>query len=192
MDSAWSKTEVRLAVTDYFEMLSCELQGIPYVKADHNRRLVEKLQGRSRASVEFKYANISAALLALDVGIPAIDGYKPRWHYQAMLRDIVCEHIEVHRAEMEHLAEAQSPDPPQPKIPLDWQARFVDPPTPMPTSPEAPGKRVARRIDFAAREARNRRLGRLGEEFVLGWSTGGWSKRAKGSGIADRMDRRRG
>lgn len=44
---------MRLAVTDYFEMLACELKGIPYIKAEHNRRLVQKLHGRNRSAVEF-------------------------------------------------------------------------------------------------------------------------------------------
>ena len=61
-------------------MLTLELNGQQYSKAEHARALVQRLDGRSRASLEFKHCNISAVLLAL--GYPYIDGYKPRGNYQ--------------------------------------------------------------------------------------------------------------
>lgn len=48
---------------------------------------VSVLLGRSDASIEFKHANISAALV--DLGFQYIDGYKPRFNYQELLADVV-------------------------------------------------------------------------------------------------------
>jgi len=44
-------------------MLAAELAGAPYNKAAHRRALLPRLQNRSEQSIEFKHANISAALL---------------------------------------------------------------------------------------------------------------------------------
>jgi len=55
----WSREEVEATVADYFEMLAAELSGVPYSKARHRRRLVDRLNGRSEASIEFKHAQVS-------------------------------------------------------------------------------------------------------------------------------------
>lgn len=74
----WSRREVEAIVADYFEMLESERRGEPVNKAEHNRDLQAEIR-RSRGSIEFKHANISAALL--DLGFPLIiDGYKPRYN----------------------------------------------------------------------------------------------------------------
>ena len=88
----WSKTEVELIIASYFDMLSKELHGKPYSKADHRRHLLPLLNNRSEGSVEFKYQNISAALINL--GQPYIKGYLPRYNYQKMLEDQVIEHLQ--------------------------------------------------------------------------------------------------
>lgn len=72
----WSRTEVEAIVDDYLSMLSSELAGTSYSKSAHRRTLKSRLSDRSDPSVEFKHANISAALI--DAGMPYIDGYKPR------------------------------------------------------------------------------------------------------------------
>jgi len=59
----WSRAEVEAIAADYLDMLSPELSGVPYNKAAHRRSLLVKLNGRSEPSIEFKHANISAALL---------------------------------------------------------------------------------------------------------------------------------
>jgi hypothetical protein len=91
---AWSRDEVEAAVADYFQMLQWELSGIAYNKADQNERL-RALVHRSRGSIEFKHANISAILTLY--GYPYIDGYKPRGNFQALLEQAVLEFIDAHR-----------------------------------------------------------------------------------------------
>ncbi len=167
MSVPWSEQEVRLAVSDYFEMLLDELKGEKYVKALHNKMLVTKLDSRSRGSVEFKHENISAVLLELE--LPYIDGYKPRKNIQGILRDIVGEYADKYRDQLAKVAVAGDVPKPQPLHANDWKAILVEPP---PLTPSEKGKlstppRQGRKFNFAEQEFQNRTLGRLGEEFVM-------------------------
>lgn len=82
-NSNWTRREVEAIADDYLSMLASELAGTPYNKAAHRRALKQKLNGRSDQSIEFKHANISAALL--EAGYPYIAGYKPRSNYQQLM-----------------------------------------------------------------------------------------------------------
>lgn len=74
--SGWTDAELASAVLGYLEMLSDELAGRPYNKADVNRQLREgPLSHRTKASVEFRMQNISAALYELKM--PHLSGYLP-------------------------------------------------------------------------------------------------------------------
>ena len=86
----WSREEVEATVGDYFAMLRDELAGLPINKSERNLRLRSLLQNRSKGSVEFKHANISAVLTLH--GYPYIDGYKPRFNFQALLEQVVLEY----------------------------------------------------------------------------------------------------
>src|SRR5690606_2879860 len=83
----WTREEVEACVADYLRMLTLELNGQRYNKTEHANGLTKLLDGRSRASIEFKHANISAVMIAL--GYPYIDGYKPRGNFQALLLEVV-------------------------------------------------------------------------------------------------------
>lgn len=90
MPGDWSHQEVSLTVVAYLDMLQAELAGRSFNKAAVRRELLPKLDNRSNGALEFKNCNISAALLTL--GIPPIDGYKPRWNYQKdMLHAVIGE-----------------------------------------------------------------------------------------------------
>ena len=74
--ASWSDEELTSAVRAYLGMLRLELQGASYNKAQVNRELREgPLAGRTKASVEFRMQNISAALYELKM--PHIFGYLP-------------------------------------------------------------------------------------------------------------------
>ena len=79
----WTEAEVSLTVEMYFSMLRSELLGHEFNKSAENRRLQE-LIGRSKGSIEFKHANISAVLESMNSFY--IDGYKPRRNVQESLR----------------------------------------------------------------------------------------------------------
>jgi hypothetical protein len=164
----WSEDEVRLLVADYFDMLQLDLLGKTYNKAEHNRLLREKITTRSKSSVEFKHQNVSAVLLEL--GLPYIDGYKPARNFQRSLVDVVKSHIEANRSFLSILDQAADTTPDEmPRID-DWDRLFEAPPEETPTPEEIPEpwrSPGGRKIDFARRDAGNRRLGRLGEQFTL-------------------------
>jgi len=79
----WTATEVKIVVADYLDMLRKEQSGEPYSKTEHRIALRARLPARSSGAIEFKHANISAALA--DIGMPFIEGYKPRGNYQHAL-----------------------------------------------------------------------------------------------------------
>jgi hypothetical protein len=165
----WTKVEVEATVSDYFEMLAAELSGVPYNKAEHRRRLLERLDQRSAPSVEFKHANISAILI--DLGFPYIAGYKPRSNYQALLFDVVAECL----ASSPRLLKVAAADVDQPVVVPevdDILSVLTAPPIVAPPKlkvAQAAAQAVTFKVDYLAREAQNRSLGLAGEEFVMNY-----------------------
>jgi hypothetical protein len=166
----WTDSEVRLVVADYFDMLEAELLGKTYKKSEHRKALIPQLSGRSEGSVEFKHQNVSGVLVEL--GLPYIEGYKPRSNYQSILATEVEAFLDQRPGFLQQLASAPTLNPTQPK-PLakpNLEDVIEDPPEKI-FAPSATKKpwltRKARKIDFAELDAANRRLGKLGEEFVF-------------------------
>jgi hypothetical protein len=180
----WSEQEVRLIVADYFTMLEHELLGKAYNKTEHRKALIPQLGGRSDGSIEFKHANISAVLAGQ--GLPYIEGYKPRGNYQALLAQEVDAFLDGHPSFLEQRAAAPTldPDKPPPRDSSDLAAIIEEPPEHI-VAPQENAKpwlsRNGRRIDFAERDAANRRLVKLGEEFVV-WLE---QQRLRGAGRDD-------
>jgi Domain of unknown function (DUF3883) len=167
--SDWSRREVEAIIDDYMSMLASELSGTPYNKAVHRRALLPMLSGRSEQSIEFKHANISAALL--DAGFPYIAGYKPRSNYQALVAEVLAERLPG-AAQLQAIAATDADRPmavPEvddilavltaaPKVTVDHQ-RVSE-----------PSRQVIRlATNYIEREARNRSLGIAGELFVLNY-----------------------
>lgn len=163
MAGAWTDTEIDLIVADYFAMLGAELAGRSLNKAEHNREL-QALMNRSRGSIEFKHQNISAVMLGL--GQPWIEGYKPAANFQNALVDGVLRWLDAHpdwlRPRMGeglsgHVREAAplwiGPPPTQRNEPPPVDPAFM--------------LALGRKYDVAERDARNRALGKAGEQRVL-------------------------
>jgi len=178
---AWSREEVEAAVSDYLHMLTLELSGQAYNKAEHRRVLQTKLRGRSEGSVERKHQNISAVLI--DLGCPYISGYKPLSNYQAILFDVVQDRLTRDQLfDRSAISAAEQPA----VMPLVPEGNFIVEAPPLRTEVSEPralysvnSKGIQR--DYLAREARNRSLGAAGEEFVIAYernrlSTLGFSK----------------
>ena len=167
----WSEDEVRLIVADYFDMLRMDLADQPFVKSDRNQALREHLNGRSRSSVEFKHQNISAVLL--DKGMPYLDGYKPAKNYQKRyLPQVIEDYLAAHPDLHEQIASSPVVNPTvSPVIASNDALSYFDAPPERMTIPQADSKpwlsRRGRKVDYAARDALNRQLGRLGEQFTL-------------------------
>ena len=157
----WTINEIDLIIADYFAMLRLERSGQPYVKAARNEAL-QKLIPRNRKSIEFKHCNISAVLERL--GIKPIRGYRPLPNFQNALIDGVGRYLSRSGAPIFAAASAT------PTRLAEPASLFVGPP-PVPShadqqEPEAL-RRLVRKFDPAERDARNRKLGRQGEELIF-------------------------
>ena len=162
----WSRAEVEAITADYLTMLALELSGVPYNKASHRRLLLPSLHGRSEQSVEYKHANISAALL--EAGFPYIQGYKPRSNYQHLLAEVVSDRL-VMSKNLQEIAAADADSPIVAPEPEDLLSVLTDSPRfePAPSKMFEPALACGLTTNYIEREARNRSLGAAGEEFVI-------------------------
>jgi hypothetical protein len=156
----WTDDEIDLIVADYFEMLQFERLDEPYVKAERNRAL-QDLTRRSKGSIEFKYQNISAVLLEL--GLDWIPGYKPMANYQKALIAGIERYLDIR---------AEALIPPLPVAvsgAAENNSLYLEPaPALVVTTVENEAlMRLVRKFDAAARDERNRALGKRGEERVF-------------------------
>jgi hypothetical protein len=158
--SPWTASEVDLIVSDYFAMLSAELQGTPPNKTHHRQALMSKIQ-RSKSSIEYKHRNVSAVLEEL--GQPVIRGYLPLFNYQSSLVLGVQRHLEGAPALEDQVLAQTRAFLEAPHIFIDSAPDLTQPKTP-PKLPEM--QRLLHKFDPAKRDARNRRLGAYGEEAV--------------------------
>jgi hypothetical protein len=157
--SDWSGAEVAALVADYFAMLHEEVNTRAYSKSEHRRALMRQVK-RSEGSIERKHQNVSAVLHKL--GFRWIDGYKPLGNIQAILVPEVEKHLRSSGRELDSAPQSKAPGV-QPLSEV-----FVDPPVGLDKAKViAELAPVARKFDVAKRDARNRALGRSGEEFVV-------------------------
>lgn len=87
MPEDWTREEVELIVSEYFEMLLKEQSGIAFNKSEIRRYILPLLKNRSEGSIEFKNRNISAVLAK--IGQPYVRGYLPAYNYQKQLLEEV-------------------------------------------------------------------------------------------------------
>jgi hypothetical protein len=163
--SDWSDEEIDRIVADYFVMLGDELAGRPFNKAENNRALQDRID-RGRGSIEFKHQNISAVMLGL--GQPWITGYKPAANFQNALVDGVLRWLDTHPGWLEPQSGAAA----QGNRLAEDAAQLWIGPAPMQRNEPPPVDpafmaAMGRKYDVAERDARNRALGRAGEELVL-------------------------
>ena len=153
----WSDWQNDLLVADYFAMLAEEQAGRSYVKAQHRREII-RLTGRRDGAVERKYMNVSAVLDSL--GMPRIRGYKSYDHAQFTgLTAAIERYLEANPVRLEV-------DIAAPTLPDNYDP-FVERPLLLAKPPPEPIRRLVRKFDPVARDARNRALGQRGESFVF-------------------------
>jgi hypothetical protein len=146
MSENWTDEQNDAVVADYFAMLA--------------------VIGRPKGSIEYKHQNISAVLQGL--GDTWITGYRPAFNFQNSLIDAVVRWLAHHPDWLSALAPlGAAAASPVRETPFLW----IGPP---PTHSNAPPPdeleqmtTIARKFDVAERDARNRALGRAGEERVL-------------------------
>lgn len=169
MRTPWSREEVEATVADYLHMWLLEQAGQSYNKTTHRKALLRKLNDRSEGAVEMKHQNISAILM--EHGWQNIPGYKPRGNYQALLAEVVADRIMRDR-QFDVAAEAAAIQPAVVPLVMSIAEVMVDRPRVQTSAHEqrapyfAANKPQLKR-DYIDREARNRSLGKAGEEFVV-------------------------
>lgn len=169
MAEIWSREEVEAAVADYFAMLAAEMRGEPFNKAEHNRQLQRILTNRTRGSIERKHQNISAVLI--DLGYPYVDGYKPLGNYQELLREVIEARLNV-SVDLNQIVGMRVESPAVAVPPLQDLLSIQVPPPVREEETQALYERprsirTGVRRNFLEIEARNRSLGRAGEELVI-------------------------
>lgn len=182
----WLREEVEAIVADYLQMLTLELTGQSYSKTEHRQNLLQKLQGRSQASIEFKHGNISAAMI--DLGFPYIRGYKPRSNYQALLAVVAADQVRGKSA-LDSAALAAVQQPAVMPSHTDFNKVKSDAPQKQhrATEPLNPLLFKAVKRDYLEREAQNQSLGLAGEEFIVEFEH--WRLNALGQQrLADKVD----
>lgn len=166
-DRAWSNYENELIVADYLQMLLKELAGQTYNKAERARALIPQLNERSKGSIEFKRANISAVMIEL--GFPSLQGYKPRSNFQRDgLVDVVVEQVSQMPIldKASELAVDRPADVPES---VAFQNLRMEAPVKQFRAEELRSNLTRRGVkrDYFERESRNRSLGTAGELFVV-------------------------
>lgn len=165
----WSPQEVEIIVEDYLAMLLMEVRNQSYNKAERNRELQKLLPKRSRGSIEFKHANISAVMIEL--GYPYVEGYKPRSNFQGLLQEVVERRVYAMPELTASVARAVEQPAEKPRGIEDVLGILVEPPAP-PRREKAlyekrAGPRLTAKRNYLEREAHNQSLGRAGEELVF-------------------------
>ncbi|MCO6383064.1 DUF3883 domain-containing protein [Oceanicola sp. 502str15] len=162
-EGPWTDQENDAIVADYFDMLADDLCGRAYNKAAHNRGLQAET-GRSRGSIEFKHCNISAALLGF--AQPIIRGYLPRYNIQDSLKEAIDRWLIKNPEWAERL-----PRTPHAAGMAEPRPLFAGVPPTLRNAPPSEEdeqlRAIARHFDVAARDERNRALGKAGEELAL-------------------------
>ncbi len=180
MGEDWTLAENEIIVSNYFEMLLLELDGIPFNKSEH-RRKIEPLLNRSHKSLENKHQNISAILYK--IGLPHIKGYAPYGNFQKLTEQVILEYLERNKnleKEFMSFATAQVTTPKQ----VDFKNWEEKPPKPKKIKePTINFDRVVKR-NYLEIEQRNRATGDAGEQLVFDYekwrlSNLGFSKLAK-------------
>ena len=167
MAEDWSNTEIELILSDYFSMLTDELAAVPINKTFHRNALKKLLNNRSDSSIEFKHQNISAVLIQL--GLPFIKGYKPRWNFQTILGEKTIDYLSRQKSNLEpqFISFANSSD-------LDFQKKNLNlievaPPKreKLFLDPQIKYNRKPIKINYLEREQSNSSLGAKGELLVM-------------------------
>jgi hypothetical protein len=154
----WTLEQCEAAVESYFECLAKKLAGEPYNRAQACRDVAAKT-GRTNGSADRKLQNIDAILFNNELP-RMMDGIAPNVQHllEFVVLDPLAQHNAVYEIAPKHIA------------PVTRTEELIVAPPAIPTTEtddDEEKSRVARKIDFAKREASNRKLGRCGEAWAL-------------------------
>ena len=157
----WNNFEIESIVSAYKEMLWLQVLQHEFTKSEFNLS-VQRKTGRSRASIEFKFRNISAVMSVLQ--LPELRGYVPAKNFQKALFDCILhwERSGVFKPIVDRLLI-------RPQRPMDTRIYYVDPPeveTERSNSVASINLQAIRGIHFPSRDDWRYWLGRAGAEYV--------------------------
>lgn len=153
----WSDWQNDAVVAEYFEIDRIQRAG-GQVNKEQRYRDLAAIVGREPGSVQNKLQNVSAVLHRLDMEIAR--GLSPRFNVQQSLADAVERYLDGDPALV-------FGEPKRPAIdPLEIEEVAVPDHKPATTTLEKTVERVAKKYNHAERDARNRKLGALGELLV--------------------------
>lgn len=153
----WTLGEVQTAVSEYFRLYRAQIEG-DYARKRDFRQTLAAIPSRNESSVSRKFSNISAILA--ESQLPIIQGFTPLGNKQTLLSAVLYDWMRDH-PDIFDLPVAVIVSPTTSLTGIE-----VAPPSVMRVS-RARKERRATRVDFAARDERNRHLGRAGEQWAL-------------------------
>lgn len=165
MPDDWTREEVELIVSEYFEMLSKEQSSISFNKSEVRRRLLPMLNKRSDGSIEFKNRNISAVLAR--IGQPYVRGYVPAYNYQRQLLEEVVFSYMQHKPQVEDAFKLFAESAPTPKA-LVFDQMLEDAPERevLLQEPELVYRSPVK-VNYLEVEQANQSVGQAGEDIAL-------------------------
>ena len=115
--------------------------------------------------------NQATTSLKNSVGLPYIEGYKPRYNYQGLLKEVVLDFINSQGESIAKRVISPSEVTTEPAPVRDWQSLLVEPPKPQSGRNDQGRKRprLPKKLDYVARDEQNRTLGEAGEKWVIQW-----------------------
>jgi hypothetical protein len=152
--SDWQNDEV---VREYFKLDDLQRVGGRLVKQDLYRE-IGAIIDRKPGGVENKFQNISAVLSRLKMDYA--EGLSPRFNIQQSLADAVERYLDIHPKLV--FGDPQTPNVDPASVEEVSAPDFVPVEAPL----ERTVERIARKYNHAERDARNRKLGELGEKLV--------------------------
>jgi hypothetical protein len=153
----WSLDECEITVDAYFRCVALQIEGKPFTKSHIYKQVARQLNHRTAKAVEYKFQNIEKVLQEED--LPRL-GMSTKGNYQTLLRPVVLDYLQEH-------AEIVSGAPRTIPAIKSWNAVLVEPPKGREKPPSDGWVAPNVRGQFARKDAENKRLGRLGEEWIL-------------------------
>lgn len=157
----WNNFEIESIVSAYKEMLWLQVLQHEFTKSEFNLS-VQRKTGRSRASIEFKFRNISAVMSVLQ--LPEVRGYLPARNFQKALFDCILqwERSGVFKPIIDRLLI-------RPQRPMDTRVYYVDPPEVKPERSHSEvriNQQAVSGIHFPSRNDWRYWLSRAGAEYI--------------------------
>ncbi len=153
----WTLDECEITVDAYFRCVALQNEGKPFTKSHIYKEVARQLNNRSAKAVEYKFQNIEKVLQEED--LPRL-GMSTKGNYQKLLRPVVLDYLREHPAIGSGAPNATPPA-------KSWNAVLVAPPRGRDKPRRDNGATSSVRVQVARKDAENRKLGRLGEEWVL-------------------------